>query len=64
VSTVVEGSHDECVDAANGGLRICLPVEGDGLEGLCANCDHEDGKEGGVCGAHGVGMEADVGGGG
>jgi len=35
VSTVVEGSQDECVDAANGGLRICLPVEGDGLAGPC-----------------------------
>ena len=26
--------------------------------------DHEDGEEAGMCGAHGVGVEADVGGGG
>ena len=64
VSTVVEGSHEECVDVANGGLRICLPEEGDGLAGSCANYGHEDGEEAGVGGAHGVGVEADVGGGG
>jgi hypothetical protein len=61
---VVEGSQEECVDAVNEGFRIGLPVEGDGLAGSCANCDHEDGEEAGVGDAHGVGVEADVGGGG
>ena len=28
MSTMVEGSQDECVDAVNGGLHICMPVEG------------------------------------
>ena len=32
---MVEGSQDERVDAANGGLRICLPVDGDGVAGPC-----------------------------
>ena len=64
MSTVVEGCQDECVDAMNGGLRICLPVEGDSLAGPCASCDREDGEEASVGGAHGVGMEASVGGGG
>jgi hypothetical protein len=36
VSTVVEGRHDECVDTANGGLHICLLVEGDSPVGSCA----------------------------
>jgi hypothetical protein len=62
--TVVEGSQEECVDAVNGGLCICLPMEGDVLAGSCANYDHKDGEEAGVGGAHGVGVEADVGGGG
>jgi hypothetical protein len=48
----------------NGGLRIGLPVKGDGLAGQCANCDHEDSEEADVCGAHGVCVEGDVGGGG
>jgi hypothetical protein len=61
---MVEGSQDECVDAVNGGLHICLPVEGDDLARPCANCDHEDGEETSVCGVHRVGVEADVGGGG
>jgi hypothetical protein len=59
VSTVVEGSQDECVAAANGGLR--LPVEGDGLAGPCANYDREDGVEAGVGGTHRIGMEAGLG---
>jgi hypothetical protein len=62
VSTVMEDSHDECVDAANGGLHICLLVEGDGPTGL-RHCDHEDGEEAGVGGTYGIGEEADVGGG-
>jgi hypothetical protein len=35
VSIVMEDNHDECVDAVNGGLHICLPVEGDSPAGLC-----------------------------
>jgi hypothetical protein len=54
VSTVVEGSKKECIDTTNGGLGVCLPVEGSGLGRPCANCDHEDGEEAGVDGAHGV----------
>jgi hypothetical protein len=34
--------------AAIGGLRICLAMEGDGLIGSSASCDHEVGKEAGV----------------
>jgi hypothetical protein len=59
VSTVVEGSQDECVATANGGFR--LPVEGDGLARLCASCDREDGEEAGVGGTHGIGMEVGLG---
>jgi hypothetical protein len=64
VSTVVEGNHEVCVDTTNGGLGVYLLVEGGGLVRSCANCDHEDGEEAGVDGAHGVGGEGDVGGGG
>ena len=64
MSTMVEGSQDECVDAANGGLGVCLLVEGSGLVRPCANSAHKDGEEAGMDGAHGVGEEADVGGGG
>jgi hypothetical protein len=53
-----------CVDTTNGGLGVYLLVEGGGLVRSCANCDHEDGEEAGVDGAHGVGGEANVGGGG
>ena len=60
----MEGSQEECVDAANGGLGVCLPVDGGGLVRPCANCDHEDGEEDGVDDTHGVGEEANVGGGG
>lgn len=59
--TVVEGSQEECVDTANGESHICLLVEANGLPGQYANCDHKDGKEAGVCGAHGVSVVADVG---
>ena len=64
MSTVVEGSQEVGIDTANGGLGICLPVEGDGLVRPCTNCDHEDGEEDGVDDTHGVGEEANVGGGG
>jgi hypothetical protein len=44
MSTVMKGSQNECTDAANGGLGICLPVEGDSIVGSCANCDHKDAR--------------------
>jgi hypothetical protein len=47
-----------------GGLRTFLAMEGNGLVGPYATCNHEDGKEAGVGSAHGVGDEADAGGGG
>jgi hypothetical protein len=37
-------------------------VEGGGLVGPYASCNHEVGNEGGVVGAHGVGEKADMGG--
>lgn len=64
MSAALEGGQEEGVGAAIGGLRICLPVEGDGWGRPCASCDHEVGKEAGVVGAHGAGEDADVGGGG
>jgi hypothetical protein len=62
---VVEGSQDECIDAASGGLHNSSPMEeGDGLAGSCANCDHKDGEEVCVGSTHGIGMEDDMGSGG
>jgi hypothetical protein len=40
-----------------------LAVEGDGLVGPYASCDHEVGEEADVGGAHEVGKEVGVGGG-
>jgi hypothetical protein len=39
-----------------------LAVEGDGMMGPYASCDHEVGEEAGVGGAHEAGNEASVGG--
>ena len=59
-----EGGQEEGVGVAIGGPHICLAVEGDGLVGPYASCDHEVGEEAGVGGAHEVGDDAGVGGGG
>jgi hypothetical protein len=48
VSTTEEGGQEEGDDAAIGALRIYLAIEGDGLVGSSASCDHEVGKEAGV----------------
>jgi len=64
VSTVEEGGQEEGVGVAIGGTRICLAVEGDGLVGPYASCDNKVGEEDGVGGAHEVGNDASMGGGG
>jgi hypothetical protein len=55
-----EGDQEEGVNAAIGGPRSCLAMEGDGLVGSYASCDHEVDEEAGMGGVHGVGDEADV----
>ena len=60
--TVEEGSQEEGVGAAIGVPRIYLEAEGDCLVGTYTSCDQKVGDPG-MGGTHGVGDEADVGGG-
>jgi hypothetical protein len=63
VPTAEEGGQEEGMNAAIGGPHTCLAMEGNGLVGLHASCDHEVGEKAGVGSARPVGDEVDVGGG-
>ena len=63
MSTVEEGGQEEGVGAAIGVPLIYLEAEGDGLVGTYTSCDHKVGEPD-MGGTHGVGDEADMGGGG
>jgi hypothetical protein len=52
-----EDGQEEGVGTAIGEYRIYLDVDGNGLVGLYASCDHEIGEEAGMGGDHGVGDE-------
>jgi hypothetical protein len=64
VSKAKEGRQEEDIGAVIAWPHICLAVEGSGLVGLYASCNHKVGKEAGVVGAHGVGEKVNVEGGG